>query len=107
NCYGIASEVGVLSAMLAERDFLGNREIFDGDTGFWIMSGSDRYRQELAVERLGEQWLILDVGFKPYACCRWTHTLLDSLRFLAASLAKEAIVKVDVHGFRELTQVLN
>lgn len=107
NSYGIASEVGVLSAMLAERDFLGNREIFDGDTGFWAMSGSDGYRPELAVDKLGEQWLILDVGFKPYACCRWTHTLLDSLRLLAPRLSGQVIAKIDVYGFRELTQGLN
>ncbi|MER8767003.1 MmgE/PrpD family protein [Mesorhizobium sp. M0968] len=106
NCYGIASEVGMLSAMLAERDFLGNQEIFDGDTGFWVMSGSDRYRPELAVEGLGNRWMILNVGFKPYACCRWTHTLLDCLRLLAAPLRAETIVNVDVHGFRELTQGL-
>lgn len=107
NCYGIASEVGVLSAMLAEQDFLGHREIFDGDTGFWTMSGSDCYNQELAVNELGDQWLTLDVGFKPYACCRWTHTLLDSLRLLAARLAGQVITKIDVYGFRELTQTLN
>ncbi|MER8766951.1 MmgE/PrpD family protein [Mesorhizobium sp. M0968] len=107
NCYGIPSEVGVLSAMLAERDFIGHREIFDGDTGFWAMSGSDCYKQELAVDKLGDQWLILDVGFKPYACCRWTHTLLDSLRLLAARLAGEVITKIDVYGFRDLVQTLN
>lgn len=107
NCYGIASEVGVLSAMLAERNFLGSREIFDGESGFWVMSGSDSYLKELAVADLGSKWLILDVGFKPYACCRWTHTLLDSLRVLMPRLKNEIVSKIDVYGFRELTHTLN
>ncbi|MGE0719464.1 MAG: MmgE/PrpD family protein [Alphaproteobacteria bacterium] len=103
NAYGIASEVGVLSALLAERGFLGNREIFDGPNGFWIMSGSDRWQPELATEELGGRWMIRDVGFKPYACCRWTHTMVDALKSLAPSLAGRPIERIDVHGFRELT----
>lgn len=103
NSYGIGAEAGVLSALLAERGYLGNREIFDGPNGFWIMCGSDRWQPELATEGLGDRWLILDVGFKPYACCRWTHTMIDALRALKGELAGRAIERVDVHGFRELT----
>ncbi|MCC7274223.1 MAG: MmgE/PrpD family protein [Alphaproteobacteria bacterium] len=106
NAYGIAAEAGVLSALLAERGFLGNREIFDGPNGFWVMCGSDQYRPELATEGLGGRWLILDVGFKPYACCRWTHTMIDALRALAPAIGDRPVARVDVYGFRELTRSL-
>ncbi|BBK41701.1 2-methylcitrate dehydratase [Allostella vacuolata] len=106
NSYGIASEAGLLSVLLAERGYLGNREIFDGPNGFWIMCGSDRYRPELAIEELGRRWLILDVGFKPYACCRWTHTMIDAIRALKGALAGKTVTRVEVAGFRELTRSL-
>lgn len=53
NAYGIAGRIGVLSAQLAADGYVGNRNIFDGPSGFWIMSGSDQFRRELAVNGLG------------------------------------------------------
>jgi 2-methylcitrate dehydratase PrpD len=102
NPYGIASEVGVLSALLAERGFHGDQDIFDGAHGFWIMAGSDRHQPDLATEALGDAWLIMDVGFKPYACCRWTHTMIDAIRMLKPELGDMAIARVRITGFSEL-----
>lgn len=82
NGYGIAGKVGALSAQLAAEGFEGHRNILDGANGFWIMSGSDQYRQELAVKGLGDTWQIRGVTFKEYACCYWLQTLLDTVGIL-------------------------
>lgn len=102
NPYGIASSTAVLSALLARRGYHGDPEIFDGPHGFWIMCGSDQYRPELATEALGQLWLIHDVGYKPYACCRWTHTMIDAIRALKPELEGHVVAEVHVTGFREL-----
>ncbi|GGE41058.1 2-methylcitrate dehydratase [Agaricicola taiwanensis] len=102
NTYGSASEGGVLAALLASDGYVGSRTIFDGDRGFWIMSGSDRFRPELLTEGLGTTWLLREVGFKFYGCCRWTHTMLDALRDCGAGVDPDAIETIEVAGFKEL-----
>lgn len=106
NGYGASCQSGVLAALLAERDFQGNREIFDGDNGFWIMSGSDRYRPELALDGLGRDWLIAQVEFKPFSCCRWTHTTVEAVGTLCAGIPPERIGRIDVWGFGEIARSL-
>jgi len=78
NNFGCASAVGVLSAMLAKEGFTGPRDVFDGETGFWRMYGSDRCDFEKMTERLGERYEILNVSFKPYPVCRWMHSAIDA-----------------------------
>jgi len=68
---------GINAALLAESSFLGPRTIFEGDTGFFRMAGSDQYSAETLVAGLGEQFNILRMYFKPYPCCRWSHAALD------------------------------
>lgn len=106
NSYGIGCEAAVLSALLAERGYHGNQEIFDGPNGFWIMCGSDQYRRELASEALGSLWLIREIGFKPYACCRWTHTMIDAIRSLKPKLDGRGVESIEVTGFRDLAYSL-
>lgn len=79
NNYGIASFAGVLAAKLAKAGFTGPLDIFEGDTGFWRMAGSDRYDPSEITHGLGSEFLITQVGFKPYPCCRWIHPTLDAV----------------------------
>lgn len=105
NNYGAASEAGIWAAMLAQEGYVGHRRILEGPTGFWIMAGSDHYRPELTTQGLGENWLIEKVGFKPYACCRWTHTMLDALAASADRLTQERVAAITLEGFRELVDM--
>lgn len=105
NTYGIASQTGLLSALLAAEGYVGSRNVFDGPRGFWVMSGSDRYRPELLVEDWGNTWFLCGVGFKPYGCCRWTHTMLDGLGALRRDLDVSTISNVIVEGFEELSRL--
>lgn len=71
---------GVISADLAQRGFHGNRAFLDGETGFWIMAGSDRCDFELMTAGLGRKYHLLDVSYKPYPVCRYIHVAIDALR---------------------------
>lgn len=102
NCYGISGKVGALSAQLAAEGFEGHRSILDGENAFWVMSGSDRFRPELAVRGLGVTWKILDVNFKSYACCYWLQTLLDATDALRQQKGGADVESFKVFAFEEL-----
>ena len=78
NNYGAASEMGILSAILAQHGFEGPKDIFDGPSGFWIMAGSDRCDFDVMTSRLGTDYKIRKLEYKPYPCCRWTHSPIDA-----------------------------
>jgi 2-methylcitrate dehydratase PrpD len=80
NNYGWAAMGGVLAAFLASKGFLGNRFILEGERGFWVMAGSDSCDFAALTSGLGDDYLICDTSFKPYAACRYTHTALDAVR---------------------------
>jgi 2-methylcitrate dehydratase PrpD len=69
--------VGAFAALLAQRGFVGNRSIFDGKGGYWIMAGSDKCNFQKLVDF--SDYKILKVALKPYPCCRWIHTTLDAV----------------------------
>ncbi|MEM7123134.1 MAG: MmgE/PrpD family protein [Pseudomonadota bacterium] len=86
NNYGWANRGAITAAAFVEAGFHGNKEIFDGDSGFWVMAGSDRFDPDAMTNELGERFMVQDVGFKPYGVCRWIHTAIDCTRELMKSL---------------------
>ncbi len=95
---GRASEAGVLSALLADKCFLATTSMLDGKTGFWAMAGSDRCDFDMMTKGLGEKFLIMEVGFKPYPACRYCGTTLDALSEILnkEKINPEDIVKIEV-----------
>lgn len=106
NNYGWASMGAVLGCLMAQRGFVGNRHILDGERGFWVMAGSDRCDFAAMTAGLGEDYLMPNTGFKPYACCRWTQTALDAAHDLCIRHAIDptGISRVDVYTFGELVE---
>lgn len=101
---------GVLAAQLAKRGFKGNRTILDGETGFWRMAGSDRCNFEAMVEDLGRVYKIMEISFKPYPSCRWTHSTLDAVKEIAQNnrLVPEEISQILVRTFpQHVTDLLD
>ncbi len=80
NNYGWAAMGALLACQLSARGHIGNPRIFEGDSGFWVMAGSDRCDPAVLVDGLGERFLLLDTGFKPYACCRLAHSAVEAAR---------------------------
>ncbi len=80
---GQAAEVGVKSALLAKEGFSGAHTILEGSAGF-IQATADKFDLNRLTEKLGEEYKIMDVYFKPYACCRHTHGAIDAVLELIA-----------------------
>ncbi|MDI6809179.1 MAG: MmgE/PrpD family protein [Candidatus Eisenbacteria bacterium] len=108
NC-GWASMGGVLAALMAEKGYIASRTILDGDTGFWIMAGSDQCDFAAVTEALGEKSQILQTSFKPYPCCRYMHTTLDALCMIRGRYGVDLnrVDKIHVASFSRLRDFLD
>jgi len=76
------SSVGTMSALMAKKGIGGPHDIFEGETGFWRMTGADKCDFEELTYNLGKEYEITNVAFKPYSCCRWFHSSLDAVLFI-------------------------
>jgi len=80
NNFGTASEVGLLSALLARNGFTGPRDIFEGETGFWRMIGTNYCGlDKILYDTLDKEYKILSVTFKPYPCCRLIQSSINAV----------------------------
>jgi len=73
---GRAAAIGVLSALLAREGFTGSLTSLDGDKGF-LQAFSNNFSLSSIIELLGKHYSILDVYFKPYPSCNYTHIPID------------------------------
>lgn len=80
---GWQSTGAIVAALLAEAGYEGDTTLFDGKSGFWSYTGSDTWLPEKVPQGLSE-WTLLEQQYKPYPCCRVTHTCLDLFYALQA-----------------------
>jgi 2-methylcitrate dehydratase PrpD len=80
---GWAAHAGIVAAGLARGGFTGPATIFEGGLGF-LRAYSDAPDAERLLAGLGRDWQLLRVSVKPYACCRYSHGLIDCVLRLRA-----------------------
>ncbi len=85
NNAGWACMGGITAAQLAGLGLPANRTIFDGETGFWIMASSDRWRREAITNGLGSEFMIERLSYKPYPACRYIGSTLDAVSALVTA----------------------
>lgn len=93
---GWGSMSGVLAGRLAAAGFTGAPALTaEGDD---VLSG---------WANLGQAWLMRDLYFKPYACCRWAQPAVEGACALAAEhrLASTDIAEIVVHTFEAATRL--
>ena len=67
---GALSLQEVLSVMWADMGCTGDKEILDGDYGFWRALGCDDWTPEVLTKDLGKQWLFpMRLFYKKFPCC--------------------------------------
>lgn len=107
NNFGWTAMGGVKAALLAERGFKGNHTIFDGEKGFWRMAASDTF-DPTKIENIGNEHRVLDVSFKPYSACRWSHAALDCVEKLSSKIGVADLEKIEsirIETFYEATKL--
>jgi 2-methylcitrate dehydratase PrpD len=92
---GWGAMVGVSAAMLAREGFTGASFSLEEDEG--------------KAGRLGEDFTIRRVTFKPYPSCRWTHSAIDAILDLKArhgrEIVPENIEKISVYLFKKALHI--
>jgi len=63
---GFAAEVGVRAALLADRGYDGDTNIFEGEFGYWRFTGFQKWDKEIVVKELGKKWVCTEVSYKSY-----------------------------------------
>jgi 2-methylcitrate dehydratase PrpD len=75
---GQAASSGVLAAILANEGFTGAHDIFLGCFGFFELYQPNGYDPAKLLEDLGREFRGDQLSFKPYACGRPQHAILDA-----------------------------
>jgi len=98
---GHAAECGVNAAIIASGGLTGPSYILEATDGGFFKAVSDNYDCDRVVTGLGENWDVMKVGRKPYACCRSMHLSIDGILELREKehLKIEDIEKIDVFTY--------
>lgn len=93
---GWGALVGITSAQLALRGFTGSASLFD-----------EPGTEANVVNSLGKRFLIQDLYFKPYACCRWAQPAIVGALHAAIELDINwaEIKRIRVHTFEAATRL--
>jgi len=76
---GKSAEAGILAVMLAQRGFTGPSTILEGEQGFLkAFSHNRQWDAGVILEGLGATYRGHGTSFKPYACCRFSHQVVDA-----------------------------
>lgn len=77
---GKAGETGVDAALLARAGITGPRRIFEADWGglFSLYNGGQGHAAK-ALHDLGVDFNVATAYIKPYACCRGSHSTIDTV----------------------------
>lgn len=73
---GKAASNGVVSGLLAKEGLTGPRTILESKEGF-LNAFADHVEVDGLLAGLGSDFVITEVGLKPHAACRYSHTPID------------------------------
>ncbi len=75
---GWAAQSGIRAALMARAGFLGPRTVLEGTHGFFQAFAPSRTPDFTPVlDRLGRDWLVPSIAFKPYPCGTMTQPFID------------------------------
>jgi 2-methylcitrate dehydratase PrpD len=67
---------GTMAAVMASKGFTGPKKALEGREGFFN-AYCDEIRVSDLFDGLGKEFVIMEVGFKPHAACRYAHGPID------------------------------
>ena len=86
-----AARAGLESALFAQINMTGARNIFEGKDGLYKVYTKGQYDRAPLVENLGKEFVFSDISFKPYPCCRYTHPYI----YASSLLKKENEIRTE------------
>ena len=103
----LATQSGVLAALLAERGYTGPEHVLDGKEGFSHVFDSD-WKFEILTEGLGDSWRILQCGMKFFPTEALTHAPISATLDLVKGhdLAPDAIREITIYSLARAADIL-
>ena len=103
----LATQSGVLAAMLAENGFTGPEHVLDGKEGFSHVFDTD-WRFDILTEGLGDSWRILQCGMKYFPTEALTHAPISATLDLVIEndLAPDEVDNVTIHSLARAADIL-
>jgi len=87
---------GTMAAVMVSKGFAGPRKALECNEGFFNAYCEDIRVSDL-LDGLGERYVIMEVGFKPHAACRYAHGPIDLAQsFYEDGVRLEDIEHIDV-----------
>jgi 2-methylcitrate dehydratase PrpD len=87
---GFAAQAALMSVQLTRKGVRGAQATFDGADGFLRVYLRGQCDGQVLRERLGERFEMVHLSYKPYPCCRLTHTAIDAALSLRGAAGFDA-----------------
>jgi 2-methylcitrate dehydratase len=104
----MATQSGVLAALLAEKGYTGPEHVVDGKEGLTHVFGPE-WKLNILADDLGESWRITQCGMKAFPTEALTHTPISAVLDIVKSndLKPEQIVKVEIRSLARAADILS
>lgn len=103
----MATQSGVLAALLAEKGYTGPEHVIDGKEGLVHVFGPE-WKLEVLTDGLGESWRILRCGMKAFPTEALTHAPISAVLDIIKSedLKPEQVAKVHIRSLARAADIL-
>jgi len=104
----MATQSGVLAALLAEKGYSGPEHVIDGKEGLTQVFGPD-WKLNLLTDGLGDSWRITQCGMKAFPTEALTHTPISAVLDLVKTnnLHPDEIEKVQIRSLARAADILS
>ena len=104
----MATQSGVLAALMAEKGYTGPEHVVDGKEGLTHCFGPS-WKLNLLTDGLGESWRITQCGMKAFPTEALTHTPISALLDIVKSndLKPEQVAKVQIRSLARAADILS
>ena len=103
----MATQSGVMAALLAEKGYTGPEHVIDGKEGLVKVFGPE-WKLNVLTDGLGESWRIERCGMKAFPTEALTHTPISAVLdiVIGSDLAPEQIAKVHIRSLARAADIL-
>jgi 2-methylcitrate dehydratase len=104
----MATQSGVLAALMAEKGYTGPEHVVDGKEGLTHCFGPS-WKLNLLTDGLGESWRITQCGMKAFPTEALTHTPISAVLDIVKSndLKSEQVEKVQIRSLARAADILS
>jgi 2-methylcitrate dehydratase len=104
----MATQSGVLAALLAEKGYSGPEHVVDGKEGLTHVFGPE-WKLNLLTDGLGESWRITQCGMKAFPTEALTHTPISAVLDLVKTndLRPEQVEKIQIRSLARAADILS